>query len=218
MKTPTKLGKIIVILCIITLVFCSSAAFASGSMITYDGNAKKFVFVPDNTDLFSDFKGVMPGDVLTQRIGIKNKVSKNDGVKIYLRAESVEEEYRAFLSQMTLTVMQDGESTLFSAPANEQGTIADNVCLGTFYSGANMDLIVKLNVPVEMDNEFQNRTGIINWVFTAEQFSINPTLPKTGDASNTAHCLLMSAVCSASLALLLSVKRIKKALSFRTCR
>ena len=39
-------------------------AFAAESSVSYDGDAKKFVFVPKNTDLFGNFKNVMPGDTL----------------------------------------------------------------------------------------------------------------------------------------------------------
>ena len=50
----------------------AGAAFAGETGVIYRGNAGEFVFetksvhAPD--DLFENFKGVMPGDVLTQNI------------------------------------------------------------------------------------------------------------------------------------------------------
>ena len=52
---------------------------------------------------------VMPGDVLTQRITVRN--TSNKQVRIYMRAEPVDASYRDFLSQMNLQVScKDTES------------------------------------------------------------------------------------------------------------
>ena len=45
-----------------------------------------------DTDLFGNFKNVMPGDELTENITIKNNVSGFDYVKLYIRAEAHDEE------------------------------------------------------------------------------------------------------------------------------
>ena len=176
-------GAAALAVCALLLAAWAMPALAANSTVTYESGADKFVFLPDS-DLFQDFKGVMPGDKLTQQITVKNDTSKGIKVKIYLRAEAVDQEYQAFLSRMKLKVVQDGSSVLFDAAADQQDGLASNVCLGTFYSGADVDLDVMLNVPIEMDNEFQGSTGLIRWVFTAEELPISPDDPKTGDAVN----------------------------------
>lgn len=45
-----------------------------------------------DTDLFGNFKNVMPGDELTENITIQNNVSGFDYVKLYIRAEAHDEE------------------------------------------------------------------------------------------------------------------------------
>ena len=86
-KTMKKLSCIVLIA--VMLLTLSVTAFADGR-VTYDGSAREFIFAPGSeyspTDLFTDFKNVMPGDSITQKVTIDNKVEKNVKIKVYMRA------------------------------------------------------------------------------------------------------------------------------------
>jgi len=211
--------KIIKILMILLLVASFSVpVYAAEGTVTYDGNAKEFIFKPGSdyapTDLFSEFKGVMPGDTLSQRITVKNDASNKVKVKIYLRSLGAHEESTEFLSQLGLRVKKSADNEMaymFDAAANETAQLTDWVCLGTLYSGGEVNLDVLLDVPTELENQYSSQIGYLDWEFMIEEFPIedsDPKVPQTGDDS-FAGIWIVAGLCSVAIAVVLIAKRKK---------
>jgi len=167
--------KKLVSLLLMLVLFTS--AFAAN--VTYNGDAKEFVFAPGSeyspTDLFTNFKDVMPGDVITQKITLRHDSSADTVAKIYMRSRGAHPESGEFLSQLKLqvNVLGDGSTTsLFDNAANEAKPLEDWVLLGTLQPGAEVDLDVVLTVPVELDNMFSNLIGYLDWHFMVEEFPV----------------------------------------------
>ena len=196
---------------LVAMLLVCSAAYAASS-VTYEGGAEKFVFLPgseySDSDLFENFKGVMPGDILTQRIAVRN--ASDSQVRLYMRVDPVEEKYRDFLSRMNLQVSCKDEE-IFDAAASETAQLTENTLLGTFKRAGSTELVVTLTVPVDLGNEFMGTMGIVPWTFLVEEIPDDDT-PHTGDDFELSTWLIAAGmILLAIAAVLVQMKRQKKA-------
>lgn len=186
--------KLILFLSVCALLLSGiMAVSAENGNVTYSGDAGKFIFTPGSsyspTDLFPNFKDVMPGDSIAQSITVKNDASNKVKVKIYIRSLGAHEDSADFLSKLHLRVEKSEDNTMaymFDAAASEAAQLTEWVCLGTLYSGGEVNLNVILDVPVELDNAYQQQIGYLDWEFMIEEYEIEPSdpePPKSGDES-----------------------------------
>lgn len=193
--------------------------------------SKAIVITPDlnkltDTDLFGNFKGVMPGDKLTEEIEIRNWALQYDYVKVYLQAvphgkdnaPKIGEDHNAdFLSQLEMIVTNNSKVIYHAGPDEEYqldaaGDLKDPVYLGKLTrsnSIKTMELDVELIVPIEMDNWYANAMAEVDWVFLFEGLNYSGDSPKTGDyVIITAVTTL--ALSGAALVVLLVLKKKRK--------
>jgi len=202
---------------LLLMLTISLTTFAADANVSYSGDAGEFVFAPGSkyslTDLFPNFKDVMPGDSISQKITVRNLASNKVKVKIYMRSLGAHDDGESpdFLSQMHLRVEKSDDNTMpymFDAAANETAQLTEWVCLGTLYSGGEVNLDVNLDVPVEMDNNYANKVGYLDWEFMIEEFPIEDGDPQTGD--NTDMVLWAIMVVAAALFIIMWFIRRRK--------
>lgn len=178
------------ILALLLVMSLSVTAFAADSTITFKGFSAGFALEPGSeyteTDLFNSFKGVMPGDVLTETIAFTNDATDCDFVHLYMRAEAHDETANPlsdkvaktetsatmteFLAQLSMKVW-NGTQLIYEASPDRLDGLKENVFLGTFRTGETGTLTVELTVPMELDNRFANRVGEVDWVFHVEAYN-----------------------------------------------
>ena len=208
------------ILALLLVIGCAAPAFAAAGNVFYSGDAGEFIFAPGSeyslTDLFPNFKNVMPGDTLAQPITLKNNASNEVKVEIYIRSLGAHEDSEGFLSQLKLRIEKSQDNTMaymFDAYANETAQLTDWVCLGMLYSGGEVNLNVILDVPVELDNRYQEQIGYLDWEFKIIEYPVedtDPEPPKTGDEIDLTIPIVIMAVCAVSIFVLIPVVKKKR--------
>lgn len=193
MKRFIKIIACLLALC--TLVSTLSVmSFADSPSVIYTGKENVFVF-EDDDDLFDGFKGLMPGDTVTQYITVKNTSNESDYVNIYMRAElhddaenpmseDVAEQMGTlasmhdFLSQLSMRVFIDNgdsdpnnDDMIYAASPNELDGLQNNVLIGAFEQDEEATLRVELDIPTSLGNEYQHAMGEVDWVFTVEDLT-----------------------------------------------
>lgn len=213
-----KIISMLILLLVVTAMTCvlSISAYAAGT-VTYRADSSKFIFEPGSshspTDLFTEYKGLMPGDSVRQDITVKNDSSYGVKVKLYVRSHGAHEDSVDFLSKLHLTVAKSENNEMaymFDAAADQTGGMTDWVYLGTLYSGGEVNLILNLDIPIELGNEYQDAIGYIDWEFKAEELPIDPDDPKppqTGDNSNLYLYAMLASVSGIALVILIPKRK-----------
>lgn len=206
--------KSIQIFAVLLLLALASGALADAK-VEFVNKTDLFDFKPGSvyqvTDLFESFKDVVPGDKLTQKITVRN--GSDYDVRIYMQATPetyVTTEQKDFLDQLRLTV-KSGNSTIFSAQADESAQLTQPKLLGSFQEGGKVELEVTLEVPHDLGNEYMGQIGVVPWTFIVEEIP-DETGPHTGDwYDNAAWIALAGALVLAIVFVLLLMKKRKAA-------
>lgn len=155
--------------------------------VTFVGGTTEFVFDPDTTDLFANFKSLLPGETRSQTIEVSNTFEIDTGVEIFLRAEDINQSFaddsatlelvnKLLREFAVLKVTDENGNVIYNGPVwgepySEQDaplSMSYDISLGMFATGESKKLTLQLGLSKEMDNEYQNLIGLIKWVWIAQ--------------------------------------------------
>jgi LPXTG-motif cell wall-anchored protein len=163
--------------------------------VHFIGKDDGFAFTPADTDLFTNFKDLLPGETRNQPITVTNSYAHP--VEIFLRAEPADQpaampETQALMKRtaadtqelidrllreyVTAVVTAEDGTVIYSGPvwgnptaaASNPESMRYDISLGTFSAGQAKNLTVQLMVDPQVDNQYQSLWGNIRWVWSAQ--------------------------------------------------
>lgn len=146
--------------------------------VIFDKN-HKLIIGGEKTDLFANFKNLQPGCTRSQTIRLVNNSDLN--IKMSLRAETAKQNkyskknlelIQKLLTNYAKIEILENNKVLYHGTVDGNLTkkgwsMKKDISLGEFKPGAGKNLIVKLSLSEEMDNEYQELLGKVKWVFSA---------------------------------------------------
>ncbi len=183
-----KIKSLLLILCCLLLFFSGiqvSRAFLAEPTVLYNGSKKEFSFVNvQNLDLYQNFKNVVPGDVLEQKILLQTERIENP-TDIYLHTEPLNGIIQTIYLNGKVLAEEDGRSWL-----------------GKVRGDKKHEITVVLEVPKEAGNEIADLEKEVQWIFyaceTTEDKELGTTvvkgeIPKTSDGNLPLVYMIMAA-------------------------
>ena len=98
-----------------------------------------------------------------------------------MRALGAHEDSKDFLSKLNLYVEKVTDTPLFEAPADQTAQLTEWREVGVLASGGEAELMVGLQIPMSLDNNYKKLVGYLDWEFMVEE--IDETGTQTGDSA-----------------------------------
>lgn len=149
----------------------TSTVVFNGSTFEYNGDS--------SDDLFLDFKNMVSGSARTQPIKITNSSNIKANIKLStMFSKDTEEKLKEMMYKyVTISIKdKDGNSLYNGAVGGGSGVEVD---LGNFNVGESKDFIVTINVSRDIDTNYSDLKGSVEWGFTVNDLTVY--LAKTSD-------------------------------------
>lgn len=127
--------------------------------VVFENGAEGLVRTGD--DFFSNWSTLMPGDVVSDTVQLKN--SYHRPVTLYFRSETVSD--NALAKALRMKIMA-GDKTIYDGTLN--GAVSEKVELARLQSGQETTLTYTLTVPAELNNAYALADTQTKWIFSAE--------------------------------------------------
>lgn len=171
--------------------------------IQYDKESKKLIKNED--DFFINIPVLFPGDKYTDELKLVNE-SGND-IKLYFHTYS---ESSDLLDNVNLTIiLKDGseEKEIYNGKLNSK-KISEKFLLTKISGGKEQELIYKIEVPAELDNEYTLLEDEVRWMFSVEE--IEEGFREVGSGDSMKAEVALSVMIISGISLIIAIKKIKE--------
>lgn len=159
--------------------------------IEFEGNSHKLLTVSE--DFFSNLGQLMPGDILSDKLTLKNTTSSN--AEFFFRTalpDALPEKALDLLEQISLEITLDEE--LLYRGNLKSTSLEEAVSLGIYESGETGCFQFTLSIPKSLNNAYALRETSVKWIFSVENEELEITTPppvKTGDSQDISQYLIL---------------------------
>lgn len=126
--------------------------------VVFENGAEGLVRTGD--DFFSNWNELMPGDVVSDTVQLKN--SYHRPVTMYFRSETLSDNALAKALRLKIAA---GDKTVYDGTLD--GAVAEKVELARLASGQEAELVYTLTVPAELNNRYAMTSTKTKWIFSA---------------------------------------------------
>lgn len=157
-----RIKAITVVILSVFLLTTSVSFGAESPKITYDGQHHEFIMKNmEHSDLFVNFKSLMPGDKVTQDISIQTKNIKQE-TTLLLKSE-YDQKFKKNLEKLQVHIEKNGKIISSSFSINEP------IVIGKFKKDSLSNIKVVLEVPVSVTEQITDEKYHIKWTFIAQE-------------------------------------------------
>lgn len=168
-----------VLMCVLLTLGLAGAAFAADSTVTYKGRKSGFDFEPGSvyigSDLFDNFKNVMPGDVKAEKVTIVNQSASSDYIKVYMGALLHDKENNP-ISPKVLEALEADERRGTMDELEYMHGFLDQLILKVWNGEKKDENLIYTGNPNSLDNGFENGTVYLGSLGYNQSLELNVEL------------------------------------------
>lgn len=150
-----------------------NSVYAADSMITFDGEAEKFINANSEGEVFN-LEGMYPGETRTETLTLVNNDYRE--MKFYMNSKVLDEfgnETSSGAIAYDFNFKINGEDLFDGLIGGEDnvgdGMMEDNILIATLAKGETATLEMSITADGDtMDNSYQDATGLIQYTFSVE--------------------------------------------------
>lgn len=150
-----------------------NSVYAADSMITFDGEAEKFINANSEGEVFN-LEGMYPGETRTETLTLVNNDYRE--MKFYMNSKVLDEfgnETSSGAIAYDFNFKINGEDLFDGLVGGEdnvgEGMMEDNILIATLAKGETATLEMSVTADGDtMDNSYQDATGLVQYTFSVE--------------------------------------------------
>lgn len=150
-----------------------NSVYAADSMITFDGEAEKFINANSEGEVFN-LEGMYPGETRTETLTLVNNDYRE--MKFYMNSKVLDEfgnETSSGAIAYDFNFKINGEDLFDGLVGGEdnvgEGMMEENILIATLAKGETATLEMSVTADGDtMDNSYQDATGLIQYTFSVE--------------------------------------------------